>query len=277
MPGCSVLCGVNVKPPIGKRASRRRQLMTDAFATLNPDLLHLCLSHVAHGRDAARAGATCKHWRAVTSTERLWREICVKRWPSTAKLPRAPASHLAFYKQRIRGPDLSTPYVDLNGLTLLIDGTFGGDRRFSEVLSFRDAIPCEVHPPTMDSSCRGYEWAVPALRPPEDEDIEEFIEDLELDTGCLTVDILSDDGKIGLTGGFTLEDYSNEKYSWSTELYLENRAEQVSRLRAEWFMFYVECTVGKLQVCASQMLREDGDHSYRAWDLRYVLALLDWA
>ena len=45
--------------------------MTNAFATLNPDLLHLCLSHVAHGRDAARAGATCKHWHAVATNQRL--------------------------------------------------------------------------------------------------------------------------------------------------------------------------------------------------------------
>ena len=50
--------------------------MSESFATLNADLLQLCLSHVENGTDAARAGATCKHWRAVASTERLWRELC---------------------------------------------------------------------------------------------------------------------------------------------------------------------------------------------------------
>ena len=46
-------------------------LKFDGFATLNADLLQLCLSHVANWRDAAHAGATCKHWHAVASTKRL--------------------------------------------------------------------------------------------------------------------------------------------------------------------------------------------------------------
>ena len=45
--------------------------MSESFASLNADLLQLCLSHVENGTDAARAGATCKHWHAVATTQRL--------------------------------------------------------------------------------------------------------------------------------------------------------------------------------------------------------------
>ena len=84
-------------------------------------LLHLCLSHVDVGRDAARAGATCKHWHAVAGTERLWREICLKRWPSIAKLRNAPANYLAYYKLKLGGKR-DPPNIDLPQTTMLVDG-----------------------------------------------------------------------------------------------------------------------------------------------------------
>ena len=65
---------------------------------------------------------------------------------------------------------------------------------------------------------------------------------------------------------------------------MEKRAEAVSRVRDEWFMLHVECTDGKLQVCASHRRtnRDDDEdyeeeHVYEPWLLDQVLALLDWA
>ena len=256
--------------------------MTDTFATLNPDLLHLCLLRLGKygGRAVARAGATCKHWRAVASTERLWRELCVKRWPSTAKLPRAPASYLDFYKQRTRSWFVA-PTIQLRRLTLLIDGLFGrfgGDRCFSEVLSFADATPCLVQPYGMAGlgPAHGFEWSVPVLH----ELLQAYVEeasrleervDIDFDA-----DILRDDGKIAQAGTFEVVDFQNSErgvdtFSWQSEaLDLEQHAEITSRHHERWFYLHVECTDGKLQVCASK------SHDEGYVDLVSVLALLDW-
>ena len=254
--------------------------MAAGFATLNPDLLHLCLSHVG-GVDAARAGAACKHWRAVASTERLWREICVKRWPSTAKLPRAPASHLKLYKQLTR-PAFRMPTVELSKLTLLVDGSFK-DHRLAEVLSFADATPCDVHPRACNAHghCHGFEWAVAALHGlslVRDDDM--YAEG----NAYLCVNILRDDGKVAAPGTrpFELCDYNNGSLSWRCSLDLEHRAEAVTRFSHEWFILHVECTEGKLQVCTSYR-RENPDpdayeeNTYEPLELSNVLALLDWA
>ena len=279
-----------IREPCVDRVAPRTsaQLMTDSFATLNPDLLHLCLLHLerdesayaragygrhAHtlsGKAVARAGATCKHWRAVASTERLWREICVKRWPSTAKLPRAPASHLEFYKQRT-GRNFCTPTIALNRLTLLFDGQFGG--RFSEVLSFADATPCEFQPYGTTESFRGFEWSVPAM----DEllQAEEDYSNLDFDA-----DILRDDGKIAAAGRFEWVDCTdgtvdgtNPKYKWTSgALDLEFRSEFVTRVRENWFHLHAEYSDGKLKVCASNRLDDDQEYV----DLSHALALLDW-
>ena len=261
--------------------------MTDAFATLNPDLLHLCLSHLqAHtfaygGRAVARAGATCKHWRAVASTERLWREICVKRWPSTAKLSRAPPSHLEYYKQRtVR--NYAAPSIALNRLTLLVDGLCGGDSRFSAVrfsavLSFADATPCRFQPfanPPLADAFSGFEWSVPELH--ELLHAEEEFSDLDFDA-----DILCDDGKIASAGHFEAIDFDKsddgtDKFSWTSEpLDLEHHAEFVTRVHERWFYLHAEYNDGKLKVCASNRL----DHNQAQWDcvdLSHALALLDW-
>jgi len=79
------------------------------FATLDPDLLHLVLS-TAEPNDtwsqhqgvqaAVRAGATCKHWQAVASTNRLWREFCVRRWRDCMDLRRQPSNFHRFYQLR---------------------------------------------------------------------------------------------------------------------------------------------------------------------------------
>ena len=255
--------------------------MTDSFATLNPDLLHLCLLHLerdesayaragygrhAHtlsGKAVARAGATCKHWRAVASTERLWRELCVKRWPSTAKLPRAPASHLEFYKQRT-GRDYGTPTIALNRLTLLFDGQFGG--RFSEVLSFADATPCEFQPFGTTESFDGFEWSVPGLHE-RLHAVEEF-SDLVFDA-----DILRDDGKIAAASRFEALDYDGDTFKWTSgALDLEFRSEFVTRIRENWFHLHAEYNDGKLKVCASNKMNDD----QHCVDLCHALALLDW-
>ena len=258
--------------------------MTDTFATLNPDLLHLCLLRLGKygGRAVARAGATCKHWRAVASTERLWRELCVKRWPSTAKLPRAPASYLDFYKQRTRSWFVA-PTIQLRRLTLLIDGLFGrfgGDRCFSEVLSFADATPCLVQPYGMAGlgPAHGFEWSVPVLH----ELLQAYVEeasrleervDIDFDA-----DILCDDGKIASAGHFEAIDFDKsddgtDKFSWTSEpLDLEHHAELVTRVHERWFYLHAEYNDGKLKVCASNRLDDNQD----CVDLSHALALLDW-
>ena len=254
--------------------------MAAGFATLNPDLLHLCLSHLERepaqrwhiegGKALARAGATCKHWRSVASTERLWRELCMKRWPSTAKLPRAPASHLEFYKQRT-GRDYGTPTIALNRLTLLLDGQFGGG--FSEALSFADATPCEFQPFGTTERFDGFEWSVPAMH--ELLHSEEDFSHLDFDA-----DILRDDGKIAAASHFefldltdgTIDD-TNPKYKWTSgALDLEFRSEFVTRIRENWFHLHAEYNDGKLKVCASNKMNDD----QHCVDLCHALALLDW-
>ena len=248
--------------------------MAAGFATLNPDLLHLCLSHLetdasayaraGYGRYVTRAGATCKHWRAVACTERLWRELCVKRWPSTAKLTRAPPSYLKFYKQRtLAHSHYSEPTIELSRLTLLFDGQFGGlGGRFSEVLSFADATRCVVR------MSHGFEWAVPAFQS-------------EYGIWFLDLDILRDDGKIASAGRFEVDessrdgDASTQKYSWTSEaLDLEKHAEFATRIRENWLYLHAEFADGKLKICASNGA---ADAPAANFELCHVLALLDWA
>ena len=254
--------------------------MRDSFATINPDLLHLCLSH-ADGKDAARAGATCKHWRKVASTERLWREICVKQWPSTAKLLRAPPSYLKFYKQLMR-PEFRMPAVELSKLTLLVDGSFK-DHRLAEVLSFADATPCDVHPRACNAHgpCHGYEWSVAALHGLSLLNEDDMYAEGNAD---LNVNILRDDGKVAVpvTRPFELCDYNNGSLSWRCSLDLEHRAEAVTRFSHEWFILHVECTDGKLQVCTSYRRENPDEDAYEEYTyeprfLHNVLALLEWA
>ena len=247
--------------------------MTAAFATLNPDLLHLCLSHVG-GVDAARAGAACKHWRAVASTERLWREICVKRWPSTAKLPRSPASHLEFYKQRT-GRDYGTPTIALNRLTLLLDGQFGGG--FSEALSFADATPCEVQTDWTEDPCHGFEWSVPATHELSYEATHELSYEGYDESRILETAVLRDDGKLARVGRVGSSD---DKINWRFAVDLETPAETVTRIREEWFYLHFKLSGGsKLQVCASHCREDDefdAPEEHTPYELNEVLALLDW-
>ena len=77
------------------RYNRPAAAAPPALTVLNADLLNLILSH-ADGRAVMRAGATCKQLRALATTDRLWREICVKRWPSTARLRTQPTDHRKF-------------------------------------------------------------------------------------------------------------------------------------------------------------------------------------
>ena len=261
--------------------------MSTDFATLNADLLHLCLAHLHEsGKDVARAGATCKHWRAVASTNRLWRELCIKRWPSTAKLPRALGGHLAFYQMRSPAPVHRTPLMDINRVSLLIDGHASGGHNFSEVLSFANAVKSAADMNGMEFEL--FEWDVPAIL----EFAPKYYENIRnnrdashegLDVG-FGLQFLRDDGKVAR------EKYFNDWGEWaeresnssifhvSRPLDLEARPEQVTREREEYYYITLEAFPdGKVRAFFSWRNSDDDAHEeHRPRHPNFVAALLDW-
>lgn len=257
--------------------------MSTDFATLNADLLHLCLSHLHEsGQDVARAGATFKHWRAVASTDRLWRELCIKRWPSTAKLPLAPIDHLAFYKMRSPAPLHSAPRMDINRVSLLVDGHASGGHNISEVLSFADAVKSEQFILSngfgASDTFEVFEWSVPAMR----EFAPKYLEYIDASNdAAFGVQFLRDDGKV-----------ARERYfmnSWSQYLHpradqvaitrsldLEPRAEHVSLDGDNYYHITLEAYPdGKLRAFFSWHIDNEEQHCPRRASV--VAALLDWA
>jgi hypothetical protein len=252
-----------------------------AFATLDTDLLHLVLSKVEHGIDAARAGATCKHWRAVASTERLWRELCIAEWPSTALLRRSPASYLAFYQQRSRSWSFKERCIDLNTITVLIDGTLGR-RQYSAVLDFQEAS-ADRDAIFLDR----YTWELP-LSTPELRDIFEYADADEV----ITVDFMRADGKIAVQEALfelvdreMLQEEHNEdplaneqdydRLLFTRALDLEHHTEAVTRQSQFFYRLYIELQAsGSVRLWASTK-RVQGE-LVMPCEVGFALSLLDW-
>lgn len=275
---------------------RQRSAMSAGFASLNTDLLHMCLSFCDQARDVVRAGATCKHWRAVASTDRLWRERCVKRWPSTARLRQPPTDHLAFYKSRCP-VKCNWPRIDVNRLTLLVDGDVNGIT-ISEALCFTDGYRCDlewgelIRPRMWHFSsvnpvpASHFEWQVPvlreALREPRHPDWE-WEEWSPNDTDELQIQFLRDDGKIAQVQnymGMVCEDFSPRTERsrrrrtgfrpndgviaqlWGGDLDLEAHADLAIGHTPVCYYLLVKLTgEGNLAICATvRQLGEYGDY-----------------
>lgn len=254
-----------------------------AFATLDTDLLHLVLSKVEHGIDAARAGATCKHWRAVASTERLWRELCIAEWPSTSQLRHPPASYKVFYQQRSRQWTYEPRCVDLNTITVLIDGTLGG-WQYSAALDFQEA---SVHRDATFLDRYTWESFSPELC--------DIIKDADADD-MITVDFLRTDGKIAVQeANFEmvdrfelLQEEDNEdplaheqdydRLLFMRALDLEPNTEAVTRGSQFFYRAYIELQAsGSVRLWAStKRVQGAGQGVVMPCEVGFALSLLDW-
>ena len=273
--------------PVGEltRGAHSRPAMTEApvalpaLTGLNADLLHLILSH-ADGLAVVRAGATCKQLKALATTDRLWREICVKRWPSTARLRAQPLDHRTFYFQRIRSfrnPRSMPPEVDVNTVTLMIDGRALGP--FSEVLYFADAEIEEIQ--RGDGNTESYVWDVPALCelfPPLD-----TTADFKWDSTDVDARFLRDDGKFaqqdrGMHNWFADTSESGHKsLSFMRTLELHPHAEWFSRRAELFFDIHFELGEdGKVRAWCSMQPDPDGFVQLAAPSFGFVLALMEW-
>lgn len=262
--------------------------MVDAEAArltgLNADLLHLILSH-ADGAAAVRAGATCKQLKVLATTERLWREICVKRWPSTARLRTQPTDHRKFYFQRIRSlrtPPPQPPIIDVIGddVALMIDGRVC--RPFSEVLYFADAEIEQIHRAGVHAEA--YVWDVPVLCElvaPIDDNAPN--DDYNWDNIEIDARFLRDDGKFAMQDGGMHDWFSDDTIAsnhkslqFSRTLDLHPHAEWFSRNSEFFFMVHIELTEdGKVRAWSTTSNASNGEIE-AAPSFGFALALMEW-
>jgi hypothetical protein len=245
-----------------------------ALTVLNADLLNLILSQ-ADGLAVVRAGATCKQLRALATTDRLWREICVKRWPSTARLRAQPSDHRTFYFQRIRSfrnPPSQPPEIDVNTVALMIDGRVCGP--FSEVLYFADAKIERVVRGEVQTDA--YVWDVPVLR--------ELVAAFDIDSPYHwhSVDIearfLRDDGKFAQqVSGLEydcLDSAGCKSLLFSRTLDLLPHAEWFSRQLDLYHDMRIELGEdGKARAWCTSQAQNDGA---AAQSFGFVLAFMEW-
>ena len=100
------------------------------------DVVECIFQHLEHGADLAKAGATCKLWRAAARAEHLWEALCTQSWPSTARLE-LPRGFRLFYAQRRRAEakcheaSSSIADVDATELCFLVEVRHDGKPVFS--------------------------------------------------------------------------------------------------------------------------------------------------
>ena len=74
-----------------------------------------------------KAGCCCKMLRAAAADERLWKNLCISRWASFARLTIALPSFKHIYKQRLWPLVAKPPEAKLQDFTLLVDLTAVAD------------------------------------------------------------------------------------------------------------------------------------------------------